>query len=62
MNKQQFEHIIQQHVTAFGIQKGECLACGSHGTVIPHVGRLGKKEYMLCEKCAHRVWLKRPQA
>ncbi len=58
MEGQTFEHTIQQHVTAFGIQRGVCAVCESEGVIIPHVGRLGNKEYMLCESCAHRVWLR----
>ncbi len=58
MNRETFEHTIQQHITAFGIQNGTCIVCGDEGPIIPHVSRVGMKEYTLCESCAHRVWLR----
>ncbi len=53
------EETIKQQVTAFGIQTGECIACGSNGVVILHVGRLGNKDYPLCEACTRRLWERR---
>ena len=59
MNEQTYERIIEQRLTAFGVQTGACVMCGSKGPIISHVSRLGNKEYMLCEACTRRVWQSR---
>ena len=56
MSKQTVALTARQHIPVFNVKQGKCIVCWSKGPVIPHVGRLGNKEYMLCESCTHNMW------